>query len=285
MNSGLYALAGASATATAAAWANRLLDADDEGVERVLRVQPGSARRRAGPPARPARSCALRSRRVGASSGPGRRGVLAVVGHRARSEPSVRRRTVDRVERRVVGDWRAARAGLRPHRGAAGVPVTRGRRCEPLRRVRVDRDGDADLAPERARQRLGDQTARSRFSRTSLANSLRGREQARCPRRAPAGRSAAGRRVLRELTVVRPTSVEAPGPHDPAKRVLVRARAAGCPVVRRCGRSSARDAATRATPVEHRRPRHGCSDTMQAAPADAVHTFAGRRALAAVHTP
>ena len=41
MNSGLYALAGASATATAAAWAKRLLGADDEGLEGVLRVQPG----------------------------------------------------------------------------------------------------------------------------------------------------------------------------------------------------------------------------------------------------
>ena len=41
MNSGLYAFAGASATATAAACAKRLLDADDEGLEGVLRVQPG----------------------------------------------------------------------------------------------------------------------------------------------------------------------------------------------------------------------------------------------------
>ena len=43
MNSGLYALAGASATATAAACAKRLLGADDEGVEGVLRVQPADS--------------------------------------------------------------------------------------------------------------------------------------------------------------------------------------------------------------------------------------------------
>ena len=216
MNSGLYALAGASATATAAAWANRLLRADDEGLEGVLRVEPAS-----GSLARRAPGLA-----AGAAGRVGRAGTGVDRASAAR-RPSGR----DRLARASAGvdGRRLASAGRRrcPRLGSTDDREPRCSRPTLLGQRRGDRPraAGARARPWRTRWR-GEQRgvldeARARVSRTKArcccwATVCRGR-RARAPRRrpvaadsAPAGPSAGaavGRRLGRPGAVSSVTRV------------------------------------------------------------------------------
>ena len=174
MNSGLYALAGASATATAAAWANRLL----EPMTKVSKVYFGLSRwlaalGPAGPRLRPGRGQL-------AGAGPAAWAGRATGRGRSAPEPAADcRHAVVRWPRVVtVSSARRGAAGRRSAWSARCVSscARRGRRARARRGAGasgwVDGDGDPHLAAELGAKRLGEHGAQPVLDLTSRANSF-----------------------------------------------------------------------------------------------------------------
>ena len=142
MNSGLYALAGASATATAAAWANRLL----EPMTKVSKMYFGLSR------LSPVVAAAARL----PGAGPGRGRVPGLSGAGERDRRAAPRRT------RRAGRRRARRTRRRARRPRPSGPPASGRAC-------------TDTARWTSRPSCCESTSttsgRSRLSSTSLVNS------------------------------------------------------------------------------------------------------------------